>query len=366
MKIWIDAKNASSQNAGIAKWSEHQLSLNDRDFNSKLLLVYPTNSKFKPYSHLNIERRKLFTLKRIPPLLSILFYDLIIFRFFAKFDKPDLIFSPYYDVLMPKSIPSIISIHDLCYLEQPALYSKLRRSYFLWIMKINAKRSKLIITVSQTSKNQISAYLNMPESKIVVLPNVIETEFNSYLPSRLDIEKFRSNYVRFEYIILYTGGFENRKNIPMLLSAIKEINASNFKICLIVTGLESEKWTAAISKVNLDRDLLSFLGPLTNQQLKIAYKSVDAIVYPSLSEGFGRSCIEAISCQTPLICSDIPVFREVAGDYPVYFNPNNLQSLVTSIKQEITNMERFKVRSFPQIQSSLKLQDVLENIINGN
>jgi len=366
MKIWIDAKNASSQDAGIVKWSEYQLSLNDRDFNSKLILVFPKNSKFEPYNNLNIGRRKLTTLKIIPSLLSVLFYDLFIFRFMAKFDKPDLIFSPYYDVLMPKGIPSIISIHDLCYVEQPALYSKLRRSYFLWIMKINSKRSNLVITVSQTSKNLISKYLNIPESKIVVLPNFIDNEFNSYLPSRMEIEKFRSNYVRFKKTILYTGGFENRKNIPMLLSAINEVNDGDLKICLIVTGFESEKWTAAIAKENLDRDLLSFLGPLTNQQLKIAYKSVDAGVYPSLSEGFGRSCIEAMACQTPLICSDIPVFREVAGDYPLYFNPNHLRSLVTSIKHSFTNMDQSKIRLTPQMQSSLKLQDVVEDVINGN
>jgi glycosyltransferase involved in cell wall biosynthesis len=233
-------------------------------------------------------------------------------------------------------------------------------------MKMNAKRSNLIITVSQTSKNQISKYLNIPESKILVLPNVIDNEFNSYLPSRIEIERFRSNYVNFRKIILYTGGFENRKNIPMLLSAIKEINTSGFNIALVVTGLGSEKWKSAIAKENLDRKYLSFLGSLTSQELKIAYKSVDAVVYPSLSEGFGRSCIEAIACETPLICSDIPVFREVAGDYPFYFDPKDLQSLVATINQALTNTKLPKIQATPQMQLSLKLQDVMEDLINGN
>jgi glycosyltransferase involved in cell wall biosynthesis len=366
MKIWIDAKNAASQNAGIAKWSEYQLSLNDQAFNSKLSLIYPSKSKFEPYANLNIKRKKLFAFNRFPSIFSTFLYDLFIFRFFAKFGKPDLIFSPYYDVLMPKGIPSIISIHDLCYVEQPVLYSKLRRSYFLWVMKMNAKRSSLIITVSQTSKNQISNYLDIPKSKIVVLPNVIDKEFNSYQPSRIEIERFRSNYVNFRRIILYTGGFENRKNIPMLLSAIKEINTGGFNIALVVTGLGSEKWKSAIAKENLDRKYLSFLGSLTNQELKIAYKSVDAVVYPSLSEGFGRSCIEAIACETPLICSDIPVFREVAGDYPLYFDPKDLQSLVATINQALTNTKLPKIQGTPQMELSVKLQDVMEDVINGN
>jgi len=363
MKIWIEAKNAASQNAGITKWSQYQLSLNNLDFNSKLSLIYPSNSKFEPYASLNIDRRRLFNLKKFPSIFSKLFYDLLTFRFFAKLDKPDLIFSPYYDVLMPRGIRSIISIHDLCYLEQPALYSKIRRRYFLWIMKKNANRAKLILTVSQTSKDQISKYLNIPESRIKILPNHIDNDFSSYSPSTIEIEKFRSKYAGFEKIILYTGGFENRKNIPMLLSAMNTLNTNSSRICLLVTGIETDKWLAAITDADLDRNYVSFLGSLTNPELKVAYKSVDAVVYPSLSEGFGRSCIEAMACQTPLICSDIPVFWEVAGDYPYYFDPSNLQSLVSAVKDVLTNIEPLNIQPTPQKHAGVKLQEIMEGVI---
>jgi len=363
MNIWIDSKNASSQNAGIAKWSEYQLSLNDLGFNSKLSLIYPSNSKFEPYSGLKVERKKLFSLNRLPSILSTLLYDLFIFRLFAKFNKPDLIFSPYYDVLMPRGIRSIISIHDLCYVEQPALYSKFRRIYFLWIMKKNARRAKLILTVSLTSKDQISKYLNIPGSRIKIIPNYIDYDFSSYSPKTIEIEKFRSKYSDFEKIILYTGGFENRKNIPMLLTAVKTLNANGSRICLLVTGIETDKWIAAITDADLDENSISFLGSLTNPELKVAYKSVDAVVYPSLSEGFGRSCIEAMSCQTPLVCSDIPIFREVAGDYPQYFDPRNLQSLVSAVTDVLVNIEPQEIQPSPHEYSSVKLQEIMEGVI---
>jgi glycosyltransferase involved in cell wall biosynthesis len=230
-------------------------------------------------------------------------------------------------------------------------------------MKMNAKRSNLIITVSQTSRNQISNYLNIPESKIVVLPNFIDEEFNSYRPSRIEIEKFRSKYADFEKIILYTGGFENRKNIPMLLSAMNTLNTTSSRICLLVTGIETDKWIAAIADADLARNYVSFLGSLTNPALKVAYKSVDAVVYPSLSEGFGRSCIEAMACQTPLICSNIPVFREVAGDYPHYFDPSNLQSLVSAVKEVLTNFEPLSIQPTPQKYAGVKLQEIMEGVI---
>ena len=366
MKIWIDAKNASSQNAGIAKWSEFHLLQNSYEFNSNICLVYPTKSKYKPYSNLDLKRRKLFTFTKLPSKLSTLIYDLFIFRISASINKPDLIFSPYYDVLMPKKIKTIITIHDLCYLELPQLYSKLIRLYFLWIMKKNAMRASLIITVSETSKKQITKYLHVPDSKIVVLPNQIDLDFKSYVPSDFEIDGFRSKFSNFQKLILYTGGFENRKNIPMLLSAINKLDIKGISVCLLVTGVETKHWSRTIKSLKLNRTLISFLGYLSNPQLKVAYKSSDVVIYPSLSEGFGRACLEAIYCNTPLICSDIPVFHEISGKYSTYFDPNNLQSLMNAIQQTLEQASVREIDLTSQISSSKELQGVMEEVIHGS
>ena len=80
------------------------------------------------------------------------------------------------------------------------------------------------------------------------------------------------------------------------------------------------------------------LGFISNSNLKIAYESVDVVVYPSRSEGFGRSCIEAMYTNTPLACSNIEVFKEVAADYPKYFNP--LDHLDISEKIKLAMMQK--------------------------
>jgi glycosyltransferase involved in cell wall biosynthesis len=366
MKIWIDAKNASSQNAGIAKWSEFHLSQNKLDFNADLFLVYPSKSKYKPYGNLDLKRKKLYTFTKLPLKLSILIYDLLTFRIYASIEKPDLIFSPYFDVLMPTKIKSIIAIHDLCYLEVPLLYPFPLRLYFLWVMKKNAQRASLIVTVSETSKKQILKYLQIPDSKVVVLPNQIDEDFKSYDPNEFEIVQFRSQFSGFQRTLLYTSGFENRKNLPMLLSAIKKLNANGFSVCLLITGFQTKDWAKTIKSLNVDRRLIKFLGYLSNPQLKVAYKASNAVIYPSLSEGFGRACIEAISCNTPLICSDIPIFREVCGNYPFYFDPNNLQSLMTAIQKTFKEGSHQKTNLILSTGGSKKLQKVMEQVFNGD
>jgi len=69
-----------------------------------------------------------------------------------------------------------------------------------------------------------------------------------------------------------------------------------------------------------------------------------AVVYPSLCEGFGRVCLEAMEAGAPLACSDLPVMREVAGDYPSYFDPINVESIVSGISLALARQRRDPVK----------------------
>jgi glycosyltransferase involved in cell wall biosynthesis len=74
-----------------------------------------------------------------------------------------------------------------------------------------------------------------------------------------------------------------------------------------------------------------FAGWLNDAELRLAYAAADAVVYPSLCEGFGRVCLEAMDTGTPLACSDLLVMREVAGDYAYYFDPYKVESIAEAV-----------------------------------
>ena len=233
---------------------------------------------------------------------------------------------------MPKKIRSLISIHDLCFFELPKKYGYLRRTYFLTIMKVNSKRASRVLTVSETSKSGIISFLNISIEKIMKIPNFIDPDLLSYIPTLQDIENFRLISSGYEYSILYSGGLENRKNVPLLIKALAQINESNRKIALLVTGKVNKQWSRVLEENCSDSSFVYSLGDLNSKELKIAYISVNGVVYPSLSEGFGRPCLESMLFGTPLVCSDLPVFHEIVGDYPIYFNPYRLEELKSSIE----------------------------------
>jgi glycosyltransferase involved in cell wall biosynthesis len=67
--------------------------------------------------------------------------------------------------------------------------------------------------------------------------------------------------------------------------------------------------------------------------LAVLYRAAEAYVFPSLSEGFGIPALESMASRLPVVCSDIPVLREVCGDNVIYFNPNDEGDIAKKVKQ---------------------------------
>ena len=364
MVIWIDAKNSSLYKGGISSWLNSIISRLDHVKTSNIRIVMPKleiPESLNPYAFENLY---LPWFDKLPRKINHIIYDSITFRFFAWLKNPQIVFSPYYDVIMPKKVFSIISIHDLCFLEVPELYPYLQRKYYVRAMKTNLSRASLIVTVSQNSKNQMANLLNVPSSKVIVIKNRISEEFVNYKVSSEDISEFRSNFESDSKLLLYSGGFENRKNIDNLFLALENLILSGVKCTLIVTGEVAHKWKKQIERSAIVKSSVKLLGFISNSNLKIAYKSVDVVVYPSRSEGFGRSCIEAMYTNTPLACSDIPVFREVAAGYPKYFNPLDPLDISEKIKLSMNqNCDGSQVlnKYLNEPDGFLALQEILQD-----
>ena len=63
---------------------------------------------------------------------------------------------------------------------------------------------------------------------------------------------------------------------------------------------------------------------------------------PSLAEGFGVPIIEALAANTPVLCSDIPVFREVAGELADYFDPFSTESICASVTRVLSCQDEWR------------------------
>lgn len=352
MKIWIDAKNPALHSGGISAWLKDLLASLEPEVFNRIVLVSPRIKGLSIYPDLNVNRLELPWISWLPRKIAQVLYENLVFRLFAKFEKPDVIFSPYFDIAIPKGIPTFITIHDFCFLDVPDVYTTMQKKYYIHMMKQAVRRAEGIITVSNTTREQLISRLNTPPTSVHVVTNKVDNSFLKFVPSAEDIEIFNKGYDIDSIKILYTSGFEKRKNILNLLKGFRILLSENRNFSLLVTGKDKARWLELISSDNLLMSRTVFLGHLTESELKTAYIACDVVVYPSLSEGFGRACIEAMSVGTPLACSNLGVFHEVAGEYPKYFDPLKPADIARTIAIAAQSGKKIPVERYTQKHES--------------
>jgi glycosyltransferase involved in cell wall biosynthesis len=333
--IWIEGKNPALYKGGISQWLKTILVSLDPAKLEAITLVSPITATDDVYPEIRVNRLRLPWFAMFPRRLNHIIYNSFSFYMAARFKNPSVIFSPYFDVTSPKNIPTIYTIHDLCFIDISHLYSRNEVRYFLWIMKKSTERAHSIVTVSNATKDAICLTFSVDPNRVYVIPNSLNKEFKDYSPKSTEISTLRSQFGTSKSLVLYTGGAENRKNLPNLAYALEELISRGIDAHLLFTGDVSERWKNVFTSSSNIREKVTFLGHVSNSNLKALYLAADVVVYPSLSEGFGRACLEAMSVGVPLACSNLPSFREVAKDYAIFFNPNVPKEIADGIQQAI-------------------------------
>jgi len=237
---------------------------------------------------------------------------LILKRYFNK--KCDVVYVHNQDDILPSlfyllKYPTIICIHDIIPLiiKERKFFYNLYLKISLLILKFLVKHRKIvIITPSKTSKRDLVLF-GFPKNRIVVI--YWGVDHNLYKPI-IHIKEKKLN--RKEIILGYIGTFPkkgSRKNVDMLIEAYLELRNKYKNVILYLAG-KYPQWFMEkyVDKYKHD---ITFLGFLPEEKVPEFYNEIDILVYPSSYEGLGMQILEAISCGTLVLASDIPAFREL-------------------------------------------------------
>ena len=313
MRILIDAKNLALYKGGISYWLSHKLKQwfevvkKDQEFT----ILYPAGPNLNLIQFDEVDHQTLAWPFFLPRKLRHIWYDNISFPMAVKKIRPQFIFSPYHDVRLPKKsaqIFSVITVHDLCFLDAPKAYPWFIRVYYLWMLRLNLSRASHVITISEATRNRLKNAFGITAKKISIIPNAIDPDFLRSIPSPADQQGWRRQFNDADAkIVLYSSGIEHRKNIARLLAAFRQLWLQGHKLFLCITGNVDPRWQYLFTQEEIQSGKIRFLGYLSQADLRLAYQSVDLVVYPSLCEGFGRACIESMVCGTPLALSLIHI-----------------------------------------------------------
>ena len=179
-----------------------------------------------------------------------------------------------------------------------------------WLLTYEAWK---IVCCSQHMKEEVERVFALPQDKIVILPNGVDTK---KYEEKEELGDFRNNYAASqEKIVLFVGRLVHEKGAHILLEAFPGILAATPEAKLIIVGKGGEK--AALEEKAKQLGIshkVYFTGYLADQDLLRLYKCADVAVFPSLYEPFGIVALEAMASGTPVIISDTGGLKEIIVD----------------------------------------------------
>lgn len=216
-----------------------------------------------------------------------------------------------------------------------SLYEKCRRILWSpWIMQeVVARRIPRVIVVSNVSKASVGRAFRLPEERMRVVHNGIDTDTFRPLPG---VERRPGN-------ILYVGNSEDRnKGARYLLEALNILKDElDFRLTLV----DNVRWRLKLAPELVNRfglnSRVDFTGRVSTDELVRLYNQAELVVSPSLYEGFGLPAAEAMACEAPLIATTGGAFPEIIDHDKTGWlvPPGDAQALADAIRMFMANPE---------------------------
>lgn len=323
MKIGFDAKRYFRNQSGLGNYS--------RDLINSLIHTFP-NEQYYLFAPKNIDLKK-----ENYNLIQAQYFELFWRDYFCSNQINDLkldVFHGLSNQIPFKSINSytkkIVTIHDVIFKTHPEKYSRIDRTIYNFKTKFAIENSDIIISTSQTTKNEINQYYKLDERKTKVVYQTCNDLFWNQLTEK-DLVDFKKTKHLNKPFFLYVSSFNQRKNHIQLIKVFKNAKLKDFDLILIgLAGDTLKEVLNLINTLNLNNNI-RVLTDVKTSEIIYYYQLAHGFVYPSINEGFGIPLIEAMASKLPILASDIPVFREIGNNHIDYFELKNDDSLVNGL-----------------------------------
>ncbi len=262
----------------------------------------------------------------------------------AKRHNLDVWFGPNLAVPLWSKAKRLLVVHDLFPITNPEWFTRANAFMFGTALKISTRRSDRIITVSEFTKSEVIRVLGIPGSKIDVALNGPGNTIQARDPSTVKLEDLERIGVPFRRFYFGLGTVEPRKNLTRVFAAVHQLadRMRSEGIGLVVSGPKGWKESALATQIeNLGiGDLIHFTGYVADDDLATLFAACEAMVFPSLGEGFGLPVLEAHLYGAIPICSREGGVREVAGPGAIFVDVLDSKSIAAGMLEALSLPDR--------------------------
>jgi glycosyltransferase involved in cell wall biosynthesis len=248
----------------------------------------------------------------------------------AGAERPDLVHVPYFAAPLVQRVPYVVTIHDVIPLVAPVYRGSRAMRGYLRVVSRTVRKARLILTDSDYSRREIACTLGIPLDRIVAIPLAASATFRppddserAHARARLEA-RFGLN----QDFIFNVGGFDVRKRLDVLIEAFAMASPALPEGTLLViagsphTGNPSlyPPLEPLMRRHGLG-DRVRLVGFVSEDEKRSLFWAAAAYAYTSEYEGFGLSPLEALSCGTPVVCSNRTSLPEVVGTAGLQVEP---------------------------------------------
>ncbi|UCC79029.1 MAG: glycosyltransferase family 4 protein [Candidatus Zixiibacteriota bacterium] len=287
--------------------------------------------------------------------------------------KPDVtLFFSHEDALLFHR-GSVVFVYDMIpyvFPEQYNLRGSIKGKLRCRLMQKIVRNSELILTISENSKSDIAKFWGVSPEIISVVHAAVDTKI-FYRRSPEEIEVSKGKYSLPEKYFLYVGGIDPRKNISSMIKAFGIFVKSVQDINLVLAGrlkeqAEYRELIGAIEKNDLSVRV-NLPGYIDDDDLPAVYSGSEALIFPSLYEGFGLPILEALACGTPVVTSRLSAIPEAAGELALYCDVTDPEEIAGAMQIVTSGSELHQkiLVDGPGRAATMSWDNVASNVANA-
>ncbi len=287
-------------------------------------------------------------------------------------NPPDILFIPAHILPLIPPKKSVVMIHDLGFDHFPELYKWTDKAYHRYAVRFAKWFASHILTPSEFTRQDLHQKYTVPLKKITTVYHGFDARF--FRPAKKD-ETSPCNVPYFYFV----GRLEHKKNISRILQAFDEFKKeTGLPHKLLLAGRQAygydtiQQTLSALDSVT-QKDI-TFLG-FVNQDDSTRYlRHAEALVFPTLFEGFGLPVLEAYASHTPVITSTTTCLPEIAGDGALLVDPTSVPAIAKameeisqnkSLRQALIQKGDERYKEFSWDKAAKETLAVLEKITEG-
>jgi len=249
--------------------------------------------------------------------------------------EADVVFGPGYSGPVFTRLPLVVAMHDVSFCAHPEWFGAREGRRRRWIAWAAARRARVVLTISEFSRQEIVRTLGVPAEKVRVTPLSAGGWFD---PVRGGADE--GGEAAREPLVLYVGSLFNRRHVPLLIRAFAAIVRDIAGARLVIVG--ENRTNPREDPEDLARalgiaDRVSVRSYVPDAELASLYQRAAAFAFLSTYEGFGLTPLEALSAGVPIVVCDTAVAREVYGDAALFVREGDADGVTLALRTLLTD-----------------------------